>query len=296
MEKNSFSFKIGNFKCMAVSDGIHTYEEPSSLLFPAADKVELEGVLGKHNLQPGDWPEWKSSYTCLVVNTGQRLVLVDTGAGTILGPETGRLALNLETVGINPGDIDTVIITHAHPDHIGGSTIDGEEVAFPNANFFIMKEEWDFWTSVRAEKDLSELPLEEDFRQAIISIARDNLHAIEGQLELIDSEREIVPGIMAVLTPGHTPGHMMPVISSLEEELFCISDALVHPIHIVKPQWHMAADLNPKQNILTRREILNMATEREVLIHAFHFPFPGIGQVSWDNGSWQWKPILTVSA
>ena len=144
MSNGSFHFNIGTFECIAVSDGTHTYAPPTFpppavLLFANAPRERLEETLRKHNLYPGQWVEWVSPYICLVVNTGEHRVLVDTGAGG-LEPSTGKLIQNLKAVGIAPEDIDTVIITHAHPDHIGGITDIEGRLAFPNAKYVMWQD------------------------------------------------------------------------------------------------------------------------------------------------------------
>ncbi|MFQ6115833.1 MAG: MBL fold metallo-hydrolase [bacterium] len=128
---------------MAVSDGTHAYSNPATLLFANAPKGHLEQALREHNLQPKQWVEWVSPYTCLLINTGRYQVLVDTGAGGLV-PSTGNLLQNLRMEGIDPEDIDTVIITHGHPDHIGGNTDSEGKPAFPSARYVMWKHEWDF--------------------------------------------------------------------------------------------------------------------------------------------------------
>jgi len=144
----------------------------------------------------------------VVIDTGKNRVLLDTGADG-LDPNTGKLLRNLQAEGITPGEIDTVILTHGHPDHIGGNTVSEGRPAFPNARFVMWKDEWDFWTS-----DLEELKGEEHVKELLVSFARRNLPPIQGQLYLVDHETEIVPGIQALAAPGHTPGHMAVIISS----------------------------------------------------------------------------------
>ena len=293
MNTDIYRFKLGDFQCIAVSDGTHTYAPPTfpppaTFLFANAPRERLEETLREHNLYLEQWAEWVSPYICLAVNTGQHQVLVDTGANG-LGPDTGKLVQNLKSVGIMPEDIDTVIITHGHPDHIGGNIDSEGRPAFPNARYVMWQDEWDFWTSGQAETKL-----DEHIREVLLASARKNLPPIQDQLELVDHEIEIVPGIRALAAPGHTPGHMALAISSRGEQLLCISDAVLHPIHLEQPEWHAAVDLAPEQVVATRRQLLSRAVTEKALVLAFHFPFPGLGHVSQNEDAWLWQPISTV--
>jgi glyoxylase-like metal-dependent hydrolase (beta-lactamase superfamily II) len=290
MANETYRFKVGAFDCTIVSDGTlayapPTFPPPATLLFANAPTERLERVLLEHGVQPGQWVEWKSSYSCLLVNTGQNLVLVDTGAGG-LAPTTGRLLENLQAEGIAAADIDTVILTHGHPDHIGGNADAEGKPAFPNARYVLSKGEWNFWTTGQAEQRL-----DEHVRDVLLRCARENLPPIKGKVELLDRESEILPGIRALAAPGHTPGQLALEISSEGEQLFCTSDIALHPIHLECPEWHAAVDLDPEQVVTTRRKLFSRAAPEKSLVFAFHFPFPGLGKVIQKGESWQWQPI-----
>ncbi len=294
MNPEIYNFKVGTFECIAVSDGNFTYgpptfPPPAKFLFANAPGELLEQILPEHNIQIERWTEWITPYICLLVNTGEHRVLVDTGADG-LDPNTGRLLQNLQTEGIVPEDIDMVILTHCHPDHIGGNTLEEGKLAFPNARYAIWREEWDFWTSEEAE-----IKLDEHVREILLSVARNNLLPIQDRVVPIERESEIVPGIQAIAAPGHTPGHMALTISSGSEQLLCISDAVIHPIHLKRPEWCATVDFAPDQVVFTRRRLLNRAVAQKALVFAFHFPFPGLGHVIRQGEGWHWQPIETMA-
>ena len=287
---DTYQFKIGDFRCIAVSDGSHTYAPPTFppppiFLFANAPENQLANVLHEFNLDSGTWSEWVSPYICLLIDTGKQLILVDTGAGD-LSPETGKLPENLEKEGIGVGDIDIIIHTHGHPDHIGGNTDSEGKLIFPNARYIICKAEWDFWNSAEAVQKI-----DEHSRGILVGYANKNLPPIKDKVDLVDYGTEIFPGIQTVAVSGHTRGHMALSIKSRDAQLLCLSDTVLHPIHLEYPGWCAAVDLDPAQVETSRRDIFSKAATDDAIVMAFHFPFPGLGYVINEKDTWKWRQL-----
>ena len=278
-----FTFKIGNFECMAINDGNFVYTSES--FFINAPKKRMDQVLREHDIKSGEiitpWPG-------LFINTGKHKVLVDNGVGPGIVPGAGKLLEKLKNEGIDAGDIDTVILTHGHPDHTGGNLDADGKPAFSNARYVMMKKEWEFWMS---KPDFAHLKLVDDLKQFILLSAQKNLPPIKDQLDLIDDGTEILPGIAAIAAPGHTPGHMALSISSGGKLLLHISDTVLYPIHMEQPDWYPAFDFEPGQANVTKRTLLDRAAAEKAMVFAFHFPFPCLGHVIKKGNAWQWQPV-----
>jgi glyoxylase-like metal-dependent hydrolase (beta-lactamase superfamily II) len=282
VSNESFHFKIGAIECIAVSDGTFTYAPDS---FVANAPVEqFEQQLRDHNLPAH---EIISPYTCLLVNTGKHRLLVDTGAG--FAPTNGKLLDNLAAVGVAAADIDTIVLTHGHADHIGGAADSLGAPLFPNARYVMWQAEWEFWNQERP--DLGTMLADDHIKHLLIDFAHAKLPPIRGQIDLIDREIEIVPGVYAIPAPGHTPGHIALLISSGDQQLLHMADTVLHPILMEQPTWYPAFDLMQEQAAATKRRILDRAATDQVLALAFHFPFPGLGRVLAKGDAWQWQPI-----
>jgi glyoxylase-like metal-dependent hydrolase (beta-lactamase superfamily II) len=283
MPQDTYRFSIGKFECVAVNDG--TYYYTAAQYFPNAPADALAPALAAHGLDPA---RIASPYTCLVVDTGANLVLVDTGARG-LAPGVGGLLDRLRAQGIAPVSVDTVILTHGHPDHIGGNTDGAGRLAFPNARHVMWRSEWDYWTD---EAALAGLP-------AVFSdCARKNLGPLRDRIALVEREEEIVPGIRALAAPGHTIGQMALAIASGGDELLYISDAATHPLHLEHPDWYTVWDVDTALALRSKRRLFDLAATERTLVLAFHFPpFPGLGHVVARGDGWEWQPVAaSVSA
>jgi glyoxylase-like metal-dependent hydrolase (beta-lactamase superfamily II) len=283
MPEGSHRFQVGSAYCTVLADGYFSY--PSPWFFPNADRVCLARALAERRLP---LENVLCPYTCLLIETGRSVVLVDAGAGES-SSTTGAIVARLEMEGIRPRHVDTVILTHAHADHIGGAVDARGRPVFPNARCILAERELEFWNDPRA--DLSGMRVPEEVGRSIAAGARRCLAGLRHHLELIAGEIEVCPGVTAVPAPGHTPGHLAVLVSSNGQRLLNIGDAAVHPLHLEHPEWENGFDLSAATALATRRSLLERAGAQDMLVMAFHFPFPSVGRVAArPNGGWDWSP------
>jgi len=284
---------MGGFGCVSLSDGALNY--PTEILFANAPLEHVEAALRERNLPT---KQITTPYTCLFIDTGEHRVLVDLGAGD-LGTHaaeifpgldhstsvTGLLLGNLRAAGIEPPEVDTVVITHAHPDHVGGTLDEAGSLVFGEARYFISQHEWDFWMSDAATAKASAV---------MVDTARRNLEPLEERLTLVEDASEIVPGVRAISTFGHTPGHLALSIASDGMRLLHVSDAVLYPLHLEYPDWTPVFDMLPEQASASKHRIFDLAAEEDALVFAHHFPpFPNLGRVRKHEQGWLWQPIET---
>jgi len=276
MTSNStYTFQVGNFQCTVLADDI-SHLEISSIpdRFPDVPRQALLSALEKRHASTTTI-EW--SMNCLLVQRDDRNIMVDTG----MGGEGGKLIPRLREI-LPLREIDTVIITHCHPDHVGGLVAADGALTFPNAEYWMRETEWEYWMGTEG------IVHRGDDRYA--QLLRAKLLPIQDRLTLLTQDREIVPGITAFSAFGHTPGHIGLLIESEGEKLFDIVDALHAKVQLDHPDWSPRFDVDPVQASQTRKALLERAAEEEMPTLLYHFGFPGIGLVSRQGDGFLWEP------
>lgn len=285
MTDAAYTLELGAFSVLAVSDGAGAGASLLPIFFAGVPEEELEAAFNEAGIGPD---EIISQNTLAVIDTGNERVLVDTGSGS------GLLMENLRREGIEPGDIDVVILTHAHGDHVGGNVDADGNPAFPNARYVMSKEEWDFWTDQQAVE--AALP-PGDFREGNLQSVQRNLVSIEDQFDLIGYDEEIVPGIQSIAAQGHTPGHMALRFESDGVLMWALGDAALHPLDLPNPEFVGFPDTEPERMVETRRTLFSRIVDEGGMAYFKHFhPFPSIGQIVADGDVWQWEPIEDEAA
>jgi glyoxylase-like metal-dependent hydrolase (beta-lactamase superfamily II) len=279
MLKDSFPFKVGDLECIVIRDTASPMN--LDILFPSIKGMEMERLLEQYHIPRGEVMD----VMCLLIRMGKKTVLIDTGWGIDKQKKRGNLMSILQTNGIKPEGIDAVIISHGHPDHIGGNTDDKGKSLFPKAQYIMFKKEWEFWTSI---PDLKQI--EKWVQQEMHAYVRKNLIPLREQFTLVDENTEFLPGIKFIWAPGHSPYHCILNISSGTEQLLYFSDLVHHPLQIVYPEYCVFGDFNLEQARYTRAKIISQAAKTNDLIFACHFPFPGLGYIKRSGDLLTWEP------
>ena len=277
-----YRMMLGDFEVTALSDGTHAMDVNELLDQGKAPTIQ-------QSLKAVDQPasyEW--SFNGYLVNTGSKLVLIDTGGGSFMGGDLGKLVGRIKAAGYSPEQIDEIYITHMHLDHVGGLvTAEGKPV-FPNATVRAGKADADYWLS-KAQRDKA--PAE---AQSFFDIAQKSLgpYVKAGHFKPIAADGELVPGIRAMSLSGHTPGHTGYVVESKGQKMLVWGDTLhVQAVQFAHPDVSIKFDTDVATAEKARERVLADVAKSGYLVAGAHIAFPGIGHVVADGSGYRWLPV-----
>jgi glyoxylase-like metal-dependent hydrolase (beta-lactamase superfamily II) len=265
-------FAVGSIECQIVPDGVVTYE-PTDL---AAD-VPVAEITAAVSAVVTDKGEIAVPYNCLLVRSGGRVALVDAGLGAEVagqwGEPAGYLMDSLAVSGVSADEVDFVIVSHAHLDHIGGLTMaaDGDRVpVFARARHYFCQAEWDFWTG----DGLADVP------DVLAAGARTHLPPLRaaGLVDLVDEQTEVLPGVRLLPVPGHTAGHMVVALTSGNEGALYLGDAVLDEAHFAHPDWPSVFEWDQGMAVAARRALIEQGIEENRLLIAFHLAARGFAE------------------
>jgi len=281
-----YRMMLGEFEVTALSDG--TVALPMDQWLTGTTPKHVTQALALQDLKP----PVETSVNAYLVNTGAKLVLIDTGAAGLFGPTLGRLVANLKAAGYQPEQVDEVCITHMHPDHIGGLA-DGDRPVFPNAVVRADKHEAGLWLS-QAHMDKAPKEAKRFFQGAMASLKP---YVAAGKFVPFDGDTELVPGVQAQASRGHTPGHSIYMVQSKGQKLALWGDLMhVAAVQFAEPAVTFQSDKDPKAAAAQRQKAYAEAARQGYWVAAAHLSFPGIGHVHAQGRGYRWVPANYVSA
>jgi glyoxylase-like metal-dependent hydrolase (beta-lactamase superfamily II) len=286
-----YRYKVGNFECTSVSDGANIFPMPQGFVrnIPREEALAAAEALG--------YPKGmvRVPFNPQLINTGSKLVLIDCGLGAVPAPHLGLTMSNLQASGIDPKQVDIVLMSHLHPDHTNGIKAKDGSLAFPNAEIMVPAQDWAFWMSDENAAKAESNPMMKGYfanvRRVYNGVPADRITKYEWG-------KEVTPGITSVDTSGHTPGHTSFVVASGNSRVLIQSDVTNFPEFFLRnPGWHVAFDIDPQKAEATRRKFHDMASAEKALVVGFHFSFPSIGHVEKDGTGYRlvpvpWSPVL----
>jgi glyoxylase-like metal-dependent hydrolase (beta-lactamase superfamily II) len=274
---STVTFQLGRFSCTAIEDSEISIN--ANEFFSGIDSDKMRAAFVEAGFNPEAVP---LSLQDFIVDTGKDLVLIDTGLGKPVYANEGKLIQSLGALGIAPEDVDLVIITHGHWDHIGGIADENGQLQFPNARHVMSKTAWDYWTS---EENLAQMS------ESGRDWARENLPPLKDIVELVEGDTVVLPGFRVIAAPGHTVGQMAVLVESGKHKLLCLADAAHNPVQMIYPDIGYTGDMDREKAKATRQELVEKSIAGHYLVFCCHFPFPGLGYIEEIDGQRVWKEL-----
>jgi glyoxylase-like metal-dependent hydrolase (beta-lactamase superfamily II) len=289
-----YRYKVGDIECTSVNDGARTFPMPDNFVRNVPKAQALAAA------EAARWPKGMITvpFNPQLINTGGKLVLIDCGNGIAQFEPSkgavGRTIANLAAAGVQPKDIDIVLMSHLHPDHTNGIRAADNSMAFPNAEIMAPAKDWEFWMSKENAAKADSNPMMKNYFANVQKVYA----GIEDKVTKYDWDKEVAPGITAVGAPGHTPGHTTFVVASGSSKVLLQSDVTNIPeLFLRNPDWHVAFDIDAQEAQATRHKFYDMAASEKALVVGFHFSFPSMGYVEKDGAKYRlvpiaWNPVL----
>ena len=282
-----YRYKVGDIEVTAINDGFA--RRPVEGFIRNAELPQVQAALQEAFLPTDSLP---LTFNTLVLNQGGRLTLIDTGNGDMGAPTSGRWMENFRAAGFDPAQVNTVVISHFHGDHINGLRLKDGTAVFPNAEVMVPSAEWAFWMD---DSRMNQAP--EGMKGAFQNVRR-VFGPIAKDVKRYGMDKEIVPGLTSIAAPGHTPGHTAYLLSSGSGRLMIMSDVTNHPALFVRnPDWSAIFDMDADQARATRRRMLDMAASERAQVAFYHAPFPATGHIAKEGSGYrlvpvQWSPAV----
>jgi glyoxylase-like metal-dependent hydrolase (beta-lactamase superfamily II) len=286
-----YRYKVGDFECTSIADGRLVIPMPQNFVRNIPREEALAAAEAAH------FPKGmvQVPFNPQLINTGSKLVLIDSGLGATQIASAGHTMRNLQAAGVDPKSVDIVLMSHLHPDHTNGIKAADGSLVFPNAEIMVPAQDWAFWTS---EENIAKAESNPMMKNYFANVKRVYSGVPPDRVTKYEWGKEVAPGITAMDTSGHTPGHTSFVVASGNSRILIQSDVTNFPEFFLRnPGWHVAFDIDPQKAEATRRKFHDMASAEKALVVGFHFPFPSLGYVEKDGNGYRlvpvaWNPVL----
>jgi glyoxylase-like metal-dependent hydrolase (beta-lactamase superfamily II) len=284
-----YRYKVGQLECTSINDGARTFPMPDGFVRNVPKEQALAAAEAAY------MPKGMVTvpFNPQVINTGTKLVLIDTGFGPTPNAPVGLLTANMAAAGIDPKAVDIVVVSHLHPDHTNGIKNAEGGLLFPNAEIKVPAVDWAFWMS---DDNMAKAP--NDMMKNYFANTRKVYAGLADKVTKYEWGSEVAPGITALDASGHTPGHTAFAVASGNARVLVQSDVTNIPeLFLRNPDWHVAFDIDPQKAVQTRRKFYDMAAAEKALIVGFHFTFPSMGYVEKADAGYRlvpiaWNPVL----
>jgi glyoxylase-like metal-dependent hydrolase (beta-lactamase superfamily II) len=289
-----YRYKVGDIEITVISDGVNRFKLPDDMV-SNVPKDQVQAALSAAHVEPG---MFYNPYNPVIVNTGTKLVLIDTGTGEASYAQSkgaiGQFLTNAAAAGFKPEDFDAVVISHYHGDHVNGLIKADNSITFPNAEILVPANEHKFW--------MDDGEMSRGAKGRVEGLFKNNRRVFSGEvlkrLRTYEWDKDVLPGILALGTPGHSPGHTSHIVSSGTGKVYVQADVTHVPFLFVRnPGWHAFYDQDPALAETTRRKVYDMLAAEKMMVQGFHYPFPSNAYVEKSGTGYHetmvlWNPAI----